>query len=70
MLLTARLGWSQGATTAAMSGVITDTKGEGLPGATVIATHTPTNTQYVAPPIPTAASTSRTCGWAGLTPSK
>ncbi|HEX8327777.1 MAG TPA: TonB-dependent receptor [Hymenobacter sp.] len=49
MLFTAHLGWSQGATTAAMSGVITDSKGEGLPGATVIAVHTPTNTQYVTP---------------------
>ena len=49
MLLTARLGWSQGATTAAMSGVISDKTGAGLPGATVIAIHTPTNTQYVAP---------------------
>ena len=49
MLCTARLGWSQGATTAAMSGVITDNKGVGLPGATVIAIHTPTNTQYVVP---------------------
>ena len=49
LLFTARLGWSQGATTAAMSGVITDGKGEGLPGATVIAIHTPTNTQYVSP---------------------
>ncbi|MFC6224906.1 carboxypeptidase regulatory-like domain-containing protein [Hymenobacter artigasi] len=49
MLLTARLGWSQGATTAAMSGVISDKTGAGLPGATVIAVHTPTNTQYVAP---------------------
>ncbi|GAB3869848.1 TonB-dependent receptor [Hymenobacter segetis] len=49
MLLTARLGWSQGATTAAMSGVISDKNGAGLPGATVIAIHTPTNTQYVAP---------------------
>ena len=49
MLFTARLGWSQGATTAAMSGVITDKTGAGLPGATVIAVHTPTNTQYVTP---------------------
>ena len=49
MLLTARLGWSQGATTAAMSGTIADKTGAGLPGATVIAIHTPTNTQYVAP---------------------
>ena len=49
LLLTARLGWGQGATTAAMSGTITDSKGQALPGATVIAVHTPTNTQYVAP---------------------
>ena len=49
LLLTAHLGWSQGTTTAAMSGTITDSKGEALPGATVIALHTPTNTQYVAP---------------------
>jgi hypothetical protein len=49
MLFTARLGWSQGATTAAMSGVITDKTGAGLPGATIIAVHNPTNTQYVAP---------------------
>ena len=49
MLFTARLGWSQGATTAAMSGVINDKAGAGLPGATVIAVHTPTNTQYLAP---------------------
>jgi hypothetical protein len=49
LLLTAQLGWGQGATTAAMSGTITDGKGQELPGATVIAVHTPTNTQYVAP---------------------
>ncbi|MDO7846718.1 TonB-dependent receptor [Hymenobacter sp. M29] len=49
MLLGAHAGWSQGATTAAMSGLISDKTGAGLPGATVIAVHTPTNTQYVAP---------------------
>ena len=49
LLFSAHLGWSQGATTAAMSGVISDKTGTGLPGATVIATHTPTNTQYVTP---------------------
>lgn len=49
LLLSAHLGWSQGATTAAMSGVISDKTGAGLPGATVIAIHTPTNTQYVVP---------------------
>jgi len=49
MLFTAHVGWGQGATTAAMSGVISDKTGAGLPGATIIAIHTPTNTQYVAP---------------------
>ncbi len=47
-VFTVQLGWSQ-ATTSAMNGVITDKAGAGLPGATVIAVHTPTNTQYVAP---------------------
>ena len=44
-----QMSWGQGATTAAMNGVISDQSGGGLPGATVIAVHTPTNTQYVAP---------------------
>ncbi|UOR03973.1 TonB-dependent receptor [Hymenobacter aerilatus] len=48
-IISVQLGWSQGATTAAMNGTITDQTGSGLPGATIIAVHTPTNTQYVAP---------------------
>ena len=37
---------AQGATTAAMAGSIVDEKGEGLPGASIIAIHEPTGTQY------------------------
>ncbi|MBO3273395.1 TonB-dependent receptor [Hymenobacter defluvii] len=48
-VLSVQRGWTQGATTAAMNGTITDQTGSGLPGATIIAVHTPTNTQYVAP---------------------
>ncbi|AHJ96385.1 TonB-dependent receptor [Hymenobacter swuensis] len=47
-VMSAQLSWAQ-VTTSAMNGIITDKSGEGLPGATVIAVHTPTNTQYVAP---------------------
>ncbi|SET76225.1 TonB-dependent receptor [Hymenobacter actinosclerus] len=47
-LLSAHMSWAQ-VSTSAMSGIVTDKTGEGLPGATVIAVHTPTNTQYVAP---------------------
>ncbi|WP_147275680.1 carboxypeptidase-like regulatory domain-containing protein [Adhaeribacter pallidiroseus] len=39
---------AQTSTTSAMNGLITDKSGDGLPGATVIAIHTPTNTQYAA----------------------
>ena len=37
---------AQGATTAALTGIIVDEKGEGLPGASVIVLHEPTGTQY------------------------
>lgn len=39
--------WAQGATTAAMNGTVRDQSGTPLPGATIIAVHNPTNTQYV-----------------------
>ena len=47
-LLSVQVGMAQ-STTAAMSGVITDKEGAELPGATIIAVHGPTNTQYIAP---------------------
>ena len=37
---------AQGATTAALVGKVVDEKGEGLPGASIIALHEPTGTQY------------------------
>jgi hypothetical protein len=38
--------WSQGITTAALNGLVTDAAGSPLPGTTVVATHKPTGTQY------------------------
>lgn len=40
------MAYSQGITTSALNGIVTDQKGESLPGATVVATHKPTGTEY------------------------
>jgi len=48
-VLTGQHSWAQGTTTSSMTGTITDQAGAALPGATIIAIHTPTNTQYVGP---------------------
>ena len=38
--------FAQGSTTSALAGSVVDEKGEGLPGATVIAVHEPTGSRY------------------------
>lgn len=51
MILTLLLGfavsaWGQGATTSTMSGRVTNTNGQAMEGATVLAIHTPTGSKY------------------------
>ncbi|MEZ4892096.1 MAG: carboxypeptidase regulatory-like domain-containing protein [Saprospiraceae bacterium] len=46
MLLVSNFGFSQGSTSASMSGALTDENGEALIGATVVAKHEPTGTVY------------------------
>ncbi|MCZ8020494.1 MAG: carboxypeptidase regulatory-like domain-containing protein [Cyclobacteriaceae bacterium] len=45
-VLSAAGAWAQGVTTASMSGVVKDIKGDVIPGANVVATHVPSGTTY------------------------
>ena len=49
VLLPVGLARAQGTTTAALNGLVTDGAGQPVPGATVVATHLPTNSIYAMP---------------------
>ncbi|OEK05981.1 TonB-dependent receptor [Roseivirga misakiensis] len=46
MLLVINVAYGQGTTTSSINGRVTDVNGETLPGATVVAVHTPSGTRY------------------------
>lgn len=46
MLVTVNAAFGQGTTTSSINGRVTDTNGETLPGATVVAIHTPSGSRY------------------------
>ncbi len=46
LVVTTSVGYSQGVTTASLTGRVTDSSGETLPGANIVATHIPSGSRY------------------------